>query len=44
MELLCDGMSIETKRPLFIFLKRIEGDIIISFENQVVENQYLFDT
>jgi hypothetical protein len=36
-------MSIETKKLLYISIKRIEEDIIISSENLVDENQFLLD-
>ena len=38
-----DGMNIETQKPLFILIEKIDEDIIMLFENLEVENQYLFD-
>lgn len=44
MELLCDGMNIETKKLPFIFQKKIEEGTIISFENHEDESLYLLGT
>jgi hypothetical protein len=38
-----DGMNIEIKKLLYIFIEMIELDIIILFENHEDENQFLFD-